>query len=177
VAAPSSGLDGARSDEGGREVAPRSILVAVDGSRSAEAALEKAIELARRHGARLTLIAVAAPLRCRIAVPPYVVPFVADDELAGDARRIVELAEAGVPADVRVSTVVRCGPAAREILARAAIAGHDLVVVGSRGRGRLGSLLLGSVSSAVAARSPVPVLVVRERSTPEQARAPELVHA
>lgn len=140
-----------------------SILVAVDGSRAAGQALQEAIDLARREGARLTLITVAAPARIRIAIPPYVVPFVSDDELEKEARRIVERAEALVPENVPVSTVVRRGPAARAILERVEAGEHDLVVMGSRGLGPTGSLILGSVSRAVQAHSPVPVLIVRER--------------
>jgi nucleotide-binding universal stress UspA family protein len=64
-----------------------------------------------------------------------------------------------VPEDVPVSTVVRRGPVAKAILNRIETGEHDLVVVGSRGLGPTGSLILGSVSRAVLARSPVPVLV------------------
>jgi nucleotide-binding universal stress UspA family protein len=150
-----------------------SILVAVDGSRAAAKALEEAIDLARREGARLTLIAVAAPPRVRITVPPYVVPFVSDDELEREAREIVERAEAHVPEDVPASTVVRRGPAAKAILERVEAGEHDLVVMGSRGLGPAGSLILGSVSRAVLGESPVPVLIVRERGRQSARRAEE----
>jgi nucleotide-binding universal stress UspA family protein len=138
----------------------RSVLVAVDGSRSATAALEAAVELARSEGARLTLISVAARTGWRF-VSPYVTPYPSEAELEREAERIVARAEAFVPDDVSVSTVVRQGPAAREILARVEAAEHDLVVLGSRGRGPARSLLLGSVSRAVLDHSPVPVLIVR----------------
>lgn len=139
-----------------------SILVAVDGSRAAGHALLEAIDLARREGARLTLITVAAPPRFRIAIPPYIVPFVSNDELEQEARKIVERAEALVPEDVPVSTVVRRGSAAKAILERVVAGEHDLVVMGSRGLGATGSLILGSVSRAVLAQSPVPVQIVRD---------------
>ena len=139
----------------------RSVLVAVDGSPAAERALAEAIDLARAEGARLTLISVAAPPRWRFAAFPYVVPCVSEDELEREAREIVERAEARVPEDVPVSTVVRRGPAPRAILERIEAGEHDLVVLGSRGLGPTGALLLGSVSRAVLAHSPVPVLVSR----------------
>jgi nucleotide-binding universal stress UspA family protein len=142
----------------------RNILVAIDGSPSATAALEEAIRIARRDGARLVLISVAAPLRWRLSAPPYA-PYPSDDELERAARKVVNRAEALVPADVPVCTLVRSGPAAAAIVARAEEGGHDLVVIGSRGRGFLRALVLGSVSREVAARSPVPVLVAsRERA-------------
>jgi nucleotide-binding universal stress UspA family protein len=136
----------------------RSILVPVDGSPAADAALDQAIELARAEGARLTLISVAVPPRIRV-VGLYYVLYASEEELEDEARRIVERAEARVPEDVGVSTVVRSGPAAKAILERAEAGEHDLIVMGSRGLGVAGSLLLGSVSRAVLAGSRVPVLV------------------
>jgi nucleotide-binding universal stress UspA family protein len=136
----------------------RSILVAVDGTETAMEALDEAIALARASHGRLTLISVAAPPRWRVG-SPYFVPFVTEDELARGAERIVEHAEARVPPDVPVSTVVRTGSAAKAILERVEQGEHDLVVMGSRGLGSAGALLLGSVSRAVLAHSSVPVLV------------------
>jgi nucleotide-binding universal stress UspA family protein len=140
----------------------RSILVAVDGSRAATAALKKAIELASRSGARLTLISVAVPPR-RLGWP-YFVPYPTDEQLAREAQEAADRAAALVPADVPVSTVVRSGPAAQAILERAEQGEHDLVVMGSRGLGMSGSLLLRSVSRAVLERSRVPVLVYPARA-------------
>lgn len=141
----------------------RSILVAVDGSRSSAKALDEAIGLARSEGARLTLISVAAPPRWRIVTSPYAVPYPNEDELALEAQTLLAQAEARVPDDIPVSTVARRGPAAAAILERIGVGEHDLVVMGSHGRGPVRSLVLGSVSSAVVAHSPVPVLIVREQ--------------
>jgi nucleotide-binding universal stress UspA family protein len=146
-----------------------SILVAVDGSPSAAKALEQAIDLARGEGARLTLITVAA--RPRWIGGPYAMPYPPDEQLEQEAERIVERAEALVPEDIPVSTVVRRGPAAEAILKRVRDGEHDLVVMGSRGRGSARSLLLGSVSRAVLDHSPVPVLIVRGHAS-KRARQP-----
>jgi nucleotide-binding universal stress UspA family protein len=135
-------------------------LVALDGSGSARRALEEAIELARREGARLTLISVAVPPRWRF-MSPYVLPYPTEADLEREARSILDRAEALVPDDVSVSTVVRRGPVAKAILDRVTAGEHDLVVMGSHGRGPVRALLLGSVSRAVAAHSPVPVRIVR----------------
>lgn len=147
----------------------RSILVAVDGSRAAAHALEEAIELARAEGARLTLISVAEAPRWRFSGFPLAVPFPNEAMLLREAEEIVERAEAQVPDDVPVSTVVRRGSIVSEILKRVEAAGHDLVVVGSRGLGPAGSLLLGSISRGVLAKSPVPVLVARARPAKHRA--------
>lgn len=143
----------------------RSILVAVDASRAATAALERAISLARDDHARLTLITVCTTPRWLLP-SPYITLIPTQDELEHQARELVERAAALVPEDVSVSTVVRRGPVVESILERVRQGEHDLVVIGSRGRGTAGSLLLGSVSHAVAVHSPVPVLVVRALAAP-----------
>lgn len=55
----------------------------------------------------------------------------------------------------------RVGHAAEEILRVAKKAKVDLIVMGSRGHGTIGSLLLGSVAQSVLSASEVPVMVVR----------------
>ena len=150
-----------------RKAGFRSILVAVDGSDAATKALQEAVEFARTQGARLTLISVGVPPR-----PigwPYFMPYPTEDELEREAQKVVERAAELVPGDVPVTTVARRGAAATAILDRVAQGEHDLVVMGARGRGLAGSLLLGSVSRAVLASSPVPVLIHPARAERGQA--------
>ena len=149
----------------------RSILVALDHSEEASAALDEAIALARASGGRLTLMSVAVPHRTLLP-GPYALPFATDAETEREAQAIVDRAEARVPDDVPVSTLVRRGPAAKVILERVVQGEHDVVVLGSRGRGPAGALLLGSVSSAVLADSPVPVLVHPAAATHRQEWSP-----
>ncbi len=95
----------------------RNILVAVDGSGASTGALREAVDLARRAHGRLTLISVAVPAR-RLGWP-YFVPYPTQDGLEREAQEIVERAEALVPDDLPVRTVVGTGPAADAILERA----------------------------------------------------------
>ncbi len=158
----------------------RSILVAVDDSSHAAAALARAIEIAGRSGARLTLLHVIQPACAPVMGPAYVPPALLQTRTDEEAEALLERAAAAVPAHVPVHTVVRHGLAAQEIVRRVEAAGHDLVVMGSRGRGRIRSLLLGSVSRAVARRSPAPVLVVpadAERRPPPRSRGEGVLSA
>ena len=69
-------------------------------------------------------------------------------------------AAAKVPDGVAARTVLLEGPPAKAIVSQVKKGGHDLVAMGSRGRGELTSMVLGSTSHAVLHESPVPVLVV-----------------
>lgn len=150
----------------------RSILVAVDGSPAATAALAEAIDLARAEGARLTLISVVAPPRWQITPSLYYTPLTTKDDLEAQALDVLERAEGLVPEGVPVSTVLRRGGVAEQILKRVETGEHDLVVMGSRGLGRAGALLLGSNGRAVLAGSRVPVLIARARAGSSTAPVP-----
>lgn len=139
-----------------------SILVAVDGSDHAERALSQAVDLARAEGARLTLINVTTPPPLPVLAGPYAAPVPRHlEELEREAEALVERAAASVPEGVPVATVVRRGSPGPAIVERIADGEHDLVVLGSRGRGAIRSLFLGSVSHYVLHHSPIAVLIVR----------------
>ena len=63
--------------------------------------------------------------------------------------------------DMSYTSSYRVGHAAGEILNAAKKGKVDLIVMGSRGRGAIGSLLLGSVAQTILSASEVPVMVVR----------------
>jgi nucleotide-binding universal stress UspA family protein len=149
------------------QTASRSILVPLDGSPHASAALDRAIALAESSGARLTLLHVIEPPQ----LPPvggFYVAGLMTPESEDEAEALLDRAADRVPDGIRIATIVRRGDAAEEILRRVDAACHDLVVMGSRGHGALRSLLHGSASRAVLHRCLVPVIVltadVRERA-------------
>jgi nucleotide-binding universal stress UspA family protein len=79
-----------------------------------------------------------------------------------EASRVLAIAGRRAAASgVELATLTRAGDPREEILATAEELAADVVIVGSRGVGDLCPTLLGSVSRAVVARSPRPVLVVR----------------
>ena len=150
----------------------RSLLVPLDGSVHAAAALEQAIEITKRSRAWVTLLHVIEPPRLPPVGAAYVVGLLSA-ESEEQAEALLERAAARVPEGIPVCTIIRHGHAAEEIVRRIEAAEHDLVVMGSRGRGPLRSLLLGSVSRAVLHRSPVRVIVVHA-DPPAGAATPEV---
>jgi nucleotide-binding universal stress UspA family protein len=137
------------------------ILVAIDGSEHAAQALRTAAQLASEEHARLTVITAVptTPALAQITAAGAALAEVAD--VIGDAGRQMRKQVDELPDDISVTTIVVSGHAAAEILKRLREGRHDLLVMGTRGLGRVGSALLGSVSQAVLHEAGVPVLVVR----------------
>ncbi len=136
------------------------ILVASDGTKTANKSLKMAVSLASQFGASLTCV-------CVTATP-------AGSEFAGRgsvskraeeaARKVIERAEAlaaqnGVACKGRIAR----GDAGYNIIKMAnnKKAGFDILVLGSRGRGTLTKMFLGSVSNYVVQSSKIPVLLVK----------------
>jgi nucleotide-binding universal stress UspA family protein len=142
-----------------------SILVAVDGSEHADRALAQAIDLAESEHARLTIFTA-------VVAPPAGAYFGGGSGVAAEIARgaqteaeaLLRAAARRVPADVSLSTVLSNDPVRPALLHQIRSGSHDLVVMGSRGRGALRSALLGSVSHHVLHHSPEPVLIVHAES-------------
>jgi nucleotide-binding universal stress UspA family protein len=137
------------------------ILVAIDGSPDADRALEQAIDLAESEHARLTLFcAVVSPHTVAyLSVSGEVAAILARDAET-HAETVLRTAREGVPDDVPVTTVLSSAPVRPSLLDQIKNGRHDLVAMGSRGRGALRSALLGSVSRHILHHSPIPVLIV-----------------
>jgi nucleotide-binding universal stress UspA family protein len=139
----------------------RNIIVSLDGSEHAKQALCEAIDLATAMRARLTIMTtVNKPSPWALSGPGAGAAETLVAELEHEAEHILREAAERVPADVPLTTILTHDPIRSALLARIDDAGHDLVVMGSRGRGAVKSSLLGSVSHAVLHHSPVPVLIV-----------------
>jgi nucleotide-binding universal stress UspA family protein len=134
----------------------RNILVTVDGSADADAAVLHASRLAEDQRARLTLLTVA-PYPYQLAGMGVPSPPDQTDCYVETLRRAVE----SVSPDVGLTSRLLRGSAAETILQAIGDGDFDLVVMGSHGHGRLHRALLGSVSHRVLHDSPVPVLLIR----------------
>ena len=142
------------------------ILVAVDGSEHAAQALRTAAQLASEEHARLTVMPAVPPTAALAQITAAGAALADVAELMGEAGRQIRRQVDDLPDDISVTTLVVSGHAAHEILERLREGRHDLLVMGTRGLGRVGSALLGSVSQAVLHEAEVPVLVVRASRSP-----------
>jgi nucleotide-binding universal stress UspA family protein len=146
-----------RTTPGGR------VIVGVDGSDQAETALEYGFAHADRHGLPLLALHVYTPdaYAYPMAPTPYLVPQELDRIRADAAHATEELVSrwsAKYP-DVRTDWAVEEGQAAHQLVDASREAA--LLVVGSRGHGRLVGMVLGSVSQAAVRHAHCPVAVVR----------------
>lgn len=136
------------------------ILACIDGSEGASKVIDTAITHASRWDADLHVIHVFQPPVTLYALDMGVA--VELDELEEAERAAVwagvtgRLDESGL----KWARVDRQGYPVSEITAAAQEIGADLIVVGSRGRGELASLVLGSTSHGVIQHAPCDVLVV-----------------
>lgn len=153
----------------------KSIMLATDGSPSAEDATREAIDLARELHAPLTVVSVAHAEVPFVGYDGYAYTDVID-ELREAAREHIErvlasvrerAAAAGVPGE----TVALTGMPGEEICKAAHERDVRLIVIGARGWGRIGRVIHGSVSEYVLHHAGKPVLVVAGDTEPEQAKA------
>ena len=142
----------------------RNLLAAIDGSDHAARALAEAVDIAQGAHARLTVLtSIPDPSSWLFEGSTYSVG-VDFEVIANQTRReyqqLLDQAVATVPEDLPVTKVLAHGRPAERILEQVEKGGHDLVVMGSRGRGEVRSLLLGSVSHQVLNASPAAVLIL-----------------
>jgi nucleotide-binding universal stress UspA family protein len=147
------------------------IVVGVDGSAGARAALEFAAREATLREARLRIV-------CAWEIPPAVygggfAPTLDQPTLDGFRDGAEIIVDEAAAAAKELQPTIECegkavqGQPAEALLQEARDA--DLIVVGNRGHGGFASLLLGSVSHQVVQHAPCPVTVVREAGSRDAA--------
>ncbi|MGY1808308.1 universal stress protein [Blastococcus sp. SYSU D00669] len=158
------------------DAASQRIVVGIDGSAGARAALAWALAEAARRGAGLEVVS-AFPVDFYWA-DPYLLDTARIDEIRADtearARAAVEevRTEVGTADDVDVQVVVVAGAPSAHLVQRSE--GADLLVVGSRGRGAVRSAVAGSVALHCSAHARCPVVVVHAAAA-DPAEPPRVV--
>lgn len=139
------------------------IVAAYDGSKAANKALDRAVELVKAApGATLEVLHVFDFPRFYVAEGFAPVPAKVNQDFYELAEKTVQeaksrLEEAGVTANVEMIQ----GAPAESILDYVNKNGADLIVIGSRGLGGIREFVLGSVSHNVVQHARIPVLVVK----------------
>ena len=137
----------------------RRILLATDGSASADLAAHHAVALARATGADLTALYVVDTHQAfRLGIHQHDALL----ELRQDgAHALAQVTALGAAAGVAVETELHEGQPRAVILHAAKAGGADLIVVGSHGGGALEEMLLGSIAQHIVHHADVPVCIVR----------------
>ena len=136
------------------------ILLAVDGSEHALKAARVASNLAKAMNSGTIRIVVAYD-----PIPPYLGEPNMQEAINArldESERILQQAQevvGEIPGKVEIEQLE--GGAAEAILEVAKTRGSDVIVMGSRGLGKLAGLVLGSTSQKVVSHAPCPVLIVR----------------
>jgi nucleotide-binding universal stress UspA family protein len=138
---------------------PTTILLATDGSREAELAATTAVDLADSTNSEFHVVHVGEFLPTLLAqteVEPAQLEREAQQLLDEQVRRLEEAGGTVKEAHLRL------GRADEEIVDVAQSIGAGMIVMGSRGHGRIRRALMGSVSESVVRHAHCPVTIVRE---------------
>ncbi len=149
----------------------RHIVVCVDFSSNSKKALDEAIRIAKQDGARLDLVHVHRPITDLLAERSYFTAIVPDlsrdvDEVAleGIHRDLDQLAAAARAEGIETRCVVeRCVDFRKAIIDYLRASGADLVVMGTQGRSKLKSMILGTTAERVLNHAPCSVLAIKPR--------------
>lgn len=140
----------------------KTILIAIDGSAGARAAIDEGLEFASDTGAQVLFVAIRRPAYPVFGDPSW------QQSLSNELARlrpalkhaVAEAESRGIHAEYDLLE----GDPAERILDLARSRDVDLIVIGSRGLRAVASVILGSVSKRVLHDADRPVLVVNERA-------------
>ena len=139
------------------------ILVALDGSRHSEAALDQAISLGKTCNSRIYAITVVDLYPAQFEMAPKLY-----EKMTEQANQILESAKERIEKEnIPCETIVHTGGQPHEfIVEEAKVKNIDLIVMGTHGRTGLKRFFMGSVAERVIGHAPCAVMVV---PTPSQA--------
>ena len=135
------------------------VLVATDGSAASMKAVRRALELAEKQDAQVTLMSVAYYGADYLEeMPPNI-----QNKLEDEARSALKKSKAVFDAkNLPVETVLEAGLVPANLIIRKAQEGNfDRIIIGSTGLNALEGILMGSTAAKVVAHAPCEVTVVR----------------
>jgi len=159
------------------KVQVQSILVPTDFSEGSRAALDYAMFMARQIGARLEILHVWEAPYYLLQDAMLSLPGQSPQPLGRYARDLTQremeklVTEVRSTSDLRVQGGVESGSPAKTIIELAEAGGHDMIIMGTHGRGGLRHLFTGSVAEKVVRGAPCPVLTIRSRDDATQRAA------
>ena len=146
----------------------KDILLALDGSPLAEAAVPHARALAKAFGARVTLLSVVQPVgiypQSGVVGPVVSIALNVEEEMESVRRYLRTIAEQFEAEGINVEEVVREGDAASQICDYAHESRADLIVMSTHGRSGVQRWVYGSVADKVLRGAKVPILLIRAQT-------------
>jgi nucleotide-binding universal stress UspA family protein len=137
----------------------RSVLIPTDGSKTAQSAVVRGLELARVMNATVTIISIVDVKATASIAQGLGAPDMHSYQLEASETAADMAMAAAKERNVVAVSIVRRGSPALDIIEESAH--HDLVVMASRGRTGVGHALLGSVAEKVVRFADCPVLVIK----------------
>ena len=137
------------------------ILIPIDGSRQSCKALSYAVSLAQNKDIALTLLYVAEPQKEisdfeRVSLSGYI-----PDNIKTKGYKLLSELMHEIPPDIKTQILVEIGSASEIIVEKAQTEQFDMIIMGSRGLGKLKSIFMGSVSQYTLQYAHCPVLIIR----------------
>jgi len=144
----------------------KNILVPVDGSNFSTNAARVAVNIAEKYGSNITLLHVISYSHLPTIDPSQTSLVITEEILTGLKKQgekiLQDPLEAIGPKTVNVNMELTWGSPAQVIMEKANDKPYNLIVMGSRGRGGIAGLLLGSVSNRVSRLAACPVMIVKD---------------
>jgi universal stress protein A len=143
----------------------KKVLVPTDFSDRSKKAFKYALGFARQFGSEIVLAHVLEPeLAASGARHALEIPLRAQDKLSVAEKNLQALATSSLPTgNLYVTSSVRTGSTAHEIVEAAKDFDVDLIIIATHGLSGWKSFGMGSITERVARMAPCPVLVVREK--------------
>jgi Universal stress protein UspA and related nucleotide-binding proteins len=137
------------------------ILVPLDGSQHSLQALQQAVYLAELCGAQLELLYVVDLNQKISAFEQVSTGGYIPNELKEDGYEILAAAMQEVPKDIKAAMQVVIGQPSKTIIEFCEQEQCDLIIMGSRGLGKIEQFFMGSVSQYVLSHASCPVMISR----------------